>query len=157
MDRFAYLPTELRYYIWDHALRREARDRLLVVCRTRGSHSNHLFPLRRHASPLLSVSYESRCRALEFYSLKLKVYSAELIQYPDRWYHYHFRTTSVTTGYMYVNPQWDYFIGIESTDIVSNLRASLRGLRHTPQPDWDVLRPYVTDAIAPAMTFSRLR
>lgn len=33
MDKFANLPPELRYIIWDLALQQEARDRLIVVCR----------------------------------------------------------------------------------------------------------------------------
>ncbi|KAI2636989.1 hypothetical protein GGS26DRAFT_546727 [Hypomontagnella submonticulosa] len=151
MDKFANLPPELRYIIWDLALQQEARDRLIVVCRIG---SPRFFPLKHHASPLLSVCRESRYLAERFYSLKLNVYEAQLTDYsyqPSYRHHqYGFKTRGVLRGCMYVSSKWDFFISIESTDIVTNIRARLGGLRCIPPPDYDVLRPFVTDVIPPS-------
>ncbi|KAK7912184.1 hypothetical protein PG985_014665 [Apiospora marii] len=79
-----FLPGELREMIWKATLEVEAKSRVVPL------HGLHAIPRKQLVSPLLSACRESRWYALQFYSLRLRVYEFPKVQF-DRlacYFHY---------------------------------------------------------------------
>ncbi|KAI1095952.1 hypothetical protein F5B19DRAFT_439674 [Rostrohypoxylon terebratum] len=124
MAKFSALPPELRFRIWDFALHQEAHDRLVIAVQECNYMSPNLVPLKHHASPFLSVNYESRKKAQAFYSVKLAVYEAPKIGFEEfvdnlsqpecpklRSDYFHDIGTDLDPkGVLYISPQWDIFV-----------------------------------------------
>ncbi|KAI1768374.1 hypothetical protein GGR53DRAFT_462342 [Hypoxylon sp. FL1150] len=72
MSTFSSFPPEIREMVWNAALYHEARSRFVVL----QSHQRP-FLYKYLCSPLLSLNWESRQYALEFYSIKVKVFHAK--------------------------------------------------------------------------------
>ncbi|KAI1461459.1 hypothetical protein F4805DRAFT_283671 [Annulohypoxylon moriforme] len=116
MDKFPHLPPELRHYIWDFALRQEAHDNIFILCPLESSNRGpRILPLKYQASPLLSVNYESRKRALAFYSVKLDVFKtpgapgglAGTSDLTKRWWFHDLGQVDDPRGTLYISPQWN--------------------------------------------------
>ncbi|KAI0899616.1 hypothetical protein F4806DRAFT_259392 [Annulohypoxylon nitens] len=144
MTKFSALPPELRLRIWDFALHQEAHDRLLIALQEDRFSIPYLVPLKHHASPLLSVNYESRKKAQTFYSIKLAVYETPEIGFEEYVYGFvqsespklrpgYFRkieTDPNPKGTLYISPQWDIFVIVSGLDAIYPyiLAGQMRGL-----------------------------
>lgn len=135
MAKFSALPPELRLRIWDFALQQEAHDRLIIILQRDPWSLPHVVPLKHHASPLLSVNYESRNRTLAFYSIRLAVYGAPKAsettreQFIKTFHRYdplksiddYFSTmerSSNLKGTLYISPQWDVFVVFPDLSVI---------------------------------------
>ncbi|KAI4861177.1 hypothetical protein F4820DRAFT_79433 [Hypoxylon rubiginosum] len=67
--RFNELPMELRLQVWKEALLEESSNRIVFL----DVRLSRVIPTKHLASPLLSVNYESRKCALEFFTMTLNV------------------------------------------------------------------------------------
>ncbi|KAI1205768.1 uncharacterized protein F4807DRAFT_442188 [Annulohypoxylon truncatum] len=130
MTRFSDLPPELRFQIWDFALKQEAHDRLLIVFEY--YYFSHLLLFRHNASSFLSVNRESRNRAQAFYSAKLPVYEipkGQLEQYLKPLNRpYTIDEGLQPKGALYISLQWDIFVTSPDNDaVLSDIEAKQDG------------------------------
>ncbi|KAI1409364.1 hypothetical protein F5Y13DRAFT_92766 [Hypoxylon sp. FL1857] len=154
MPTFTDLPPEMRLKIWDLALHKEAQDRLLIIYQAGHYDPPRLLPLKHHASPFLSVNYESRHRAKAFYPVKLAVYELPQISDDEHQNNYRCRQRYFKTargmgrvkGSLYFSPEWDVFISLLDADIVlSHMWVEERERVLTKQRGpWEVPCYYVT-------------
>ncbi|OTA90280.1 hypothetical protein M434DRAFT_398060 [Hypoxylon sp. CO27-5] len=154
MVRFTDLPPEMRLKIWDLALHQEAQDRLLIIYQAGHYDPPRLLPLKHHASPFLSVNYESRQRAKAFYPMKLAVYELPQISDDEHMNNYRCRQRYFKTargmgkvkGCLYFSPEWDVFISpLDSNIVLSHLwvEARERVLTKRREP-WELPLHYIT-------------
>ncbi|KAI8961657.1 hypothetical protein F5Y11DRAFT_219808 [Daldinia sp. FL1419] len=166
MATFASLPAELRLEIWDLALHREARDRLLIISQTKNAPIKDesplcLLPLKHHASPLLAVNSESRYQAKAFYTAKLDVYEVpriskeELSRNTKRSYQVQYinkaiETTSIVKGSVYLSPEYDFFVSVRGIDTFPYLQDEKRDKPvNERQEKQEEPRHYITAKIPP--------
>ncbi|KAI0840837.1 hypothetical protein F5Y06DRAFT_231600 [Hypoxylon sp. FL0890] len=158
MVRFTDLPPEMRLKIWDLALHQEAQDRLLIIYQAGHYDPPRLLPLKHHASPFLSVNYESRQRAKAFYPMKLAVYELPQISDDEHLNNYRCRQRYFKTargmgkvkGCLYFSPEWDVFISFLNSDIVlSHLWVEEKERLLTKRREkWQVPCYYVTAKVS---------
>ncbi|KAI1142226.1 hypothetical protein F5Y05DRAFT_218543 [Hypoxylon sp. FL0543] len=166
MPRFTDLPPEMRLKIWDLALHQEAQDRLLIIYQAGHYDPPRLLPLKHHASPFLSVNYETRHLAKAFYPLKLAVYELPRISDAEHLNNYRCRQRYFKTargmgkvkGCLYFSPERDVFISFLSSDIVlSHLWVEERERVLTKRREWWQVPCYYVTAKVSLEVATRVR
>ncbi|OTA87774.1 hypothetical protein M434DRAFT_15333 [Hypoxylon sp. CO27-5] len=75
---FNKFPAEIRFLIWEEALREESSERLVII-----DHSTQkVIPFKSLVSPMLTVNKESRYFAVRFFDMKLVVCDLPSIRHP---------------------------------------------------------------------------